>query len=305
MALENRRSPIEQRPPKEQHAMRPEHWTEKVYTPASDIRSPVQLARAAFRDGAAARYVAWRILLRDLNARYRQTALGFLWAFIPPIAIAIGLTLATRSKVLQIGETAIPYPAYVILGVTLWQTFTEAATGPIQAVAEARTMLGRINFPREALVIAKGADVLVNLAIKALLVVATFFIYGVGVHWTVMFAPLALIPLLLLGLGIGTILAPIGAIYQDAPRALAVAMSFWFFITPIAYPLPAEGLFARLVLLNPVTPLMVAVQDLTTMGNLTMPMEFAVTSVLSTCFFAGAWLVFRLSMPYVIERMSS
>jgi lipopolysaccharide transport system permease protein len=256
-------------------------------------------------DARAAQYVAWRILVRDLSARYRQTALGFLWAFIPPLAVAAALSLASGSRVLQVGQTPIPYVAYVVFGVVLWQAFAEAATSPIQAVAEARSMLTRINFPREALLMAKGADVIVNFFVKAVLVGAVFAWYGVPVYWTAFFALFALFAMVLLGLAIGTILAPIGAIYQDAPRVLSVALSFWFFLTPIAYPLPTDGLFSAVVRLNPVTPLVVAIQDLTTQGTLTMPFEFFTVATLSIMLFIIAWVLFRLTMPYVIERMGS
>lgn len=283
----------------------PSSTSAHVITYRSAVRTPMQLLRDMVYDARAARYVAWRILVRDLSARYRQTALGFLWAFIPPLAVAGALSVASGSRVLQVGPTPIPYLAYVVFGVVLWQAFSEAATSPIQAVSEARSMLTKINFPREALVIAKGGDVLVNFVVKALLVGAVFVWYGVPVYWTALLAPFALLAMVLLGLAIGTMLAPIGAIYQDAPRVLSVALSFWFFLTPVAYPLPTEGLFSTLVNLNPVTPLMVAIRDLTNLGQLSMPLEFYAVAMLSVVLFVIAWVLFRLTMPYVIERMGS
>ena len=56
-----------------------------VYTPESPLKNPGRLLRAMFRDVLAARELAWRLFVRDLSAQYRQTYLGYVWAFLPPL----------------------------------------------------------------------------------------------------------------------------------------------------------------------------------------------------------------------------
>ena len=56
-----------------------------VYTPESPLRHPGRLLRALLRDLLAARELAWRLFVRDLSANYRQTYLGYIWAFLPPL----------------------------------------------------------------------------------------------------------------------------------------------------------------------------------------------------------------------------
>jgi lipopolysaccharide transport system permease protein len=126
------------------------------------------------RDLLASRELAWQLMVRDISAQYRQSFLGIFWAVIPPIVMAAGFTLASNSKVIAIGATDLPYPAYVMFSMTLWQTFVEALNAPVQAVAEAKQMLAKINFPREALILAKLGQVFFNFAIKLILIVGLF-----------------------------------------------------------------------------------------------------------------------------------
>jgi lipopolysaccharide transport system permease protein len=278
---------------------------ERIYSPQSTIRKPLKLVQEMLRDVMDARYIAWRLFVRDTRARYRQTALGYLWAFLPPLALAAGLTLASEARVLTIGATEIPYAAYVIFGAVIWQTFTEVANGPIQAVSEARTMLTRVNFPREALIMAKMADAIFNFFVKLVLIAATFAWYQVTLPITAFAAPLALAALFIFGLAVGLLLAPVAALYQDFSRGLTILLGFWFFLTPIAYPLPKEGLFGRIVVLNPLTPLITTIRELTYVGTLSETTAFVVVTFLSLIALTVAWVLYRVSMPLVIERMSA
>ncbi|MEM7556914.1 MAG: ABC transporter permease, partial [Cyanobacteria bacterium P01_A01_bin.84] len=123
-----------------------------VYRPESLMRHPLQLLQDMLQDLIASRELAWRLMIRDISAKYRQSFLGLFWAVIPAVVMAATFTFAKNGGVVNIGTTDIPYPAYVMFSMTLWQTFTEALNGPIQAVTAAKQMLAKIKFPREALI---------------------------------------------------------------------------------------------------------------------------------------------------------
>lgn len=278
---------------------------EIVYTPDSLLRRPRFLLWTMWQDLLASRELAWRLMVRDISAQYRQAFLGVAWAFIPPIAMALGFTLAKDANVFTVGETDIPYPAYVMFNTALWQTFVDAATGPVQAVIQAKPMLARVNFPREAIVLAKIGEVGFNFSIKLLLIVALFIYFQVPVSWTVVLTPVALIHLVMLGTLVGILLAPIGVLYQDVSRSLNMVMGFWLFLTPVIYPVPTEGLFGALVAWNPVTPLLSTLRELATTGNVSNPLGFWVVSGLTLVGLLLTWVGFRIAIPYVVERVTS
>ncbi|MEM6448435.1 MAG: ABC transporter permease [Cyanobacteria bacterium J06642_2] len=279
--------------------------SEIVHTPESLLRHPFALMRLMWSDLLASRELAWRLMVRDISAQYRQALLGIAWAFAPPVAMAIGLTLARDAKVLAIGDTDIPYPAYVMFSVTLWQTFVEAISGPIQAVAQAKPMLARVNFPREALVLAKLGEVGFNFCIKLILIVGLFVYFRVPVSWSVFLAPVALFNLILLGTLVGVLLAPIGMLYLDISKSLNPITNFWLFLTPVIFPVPEAGIFGTLVSWNPVTPLLVTTRELATTGIVSNPGGFWLISGLTIVGVLATWVSFRIAMPYVVERVTS
>jgi len=103
--------------------MRDPHQQVTVYTPESRLRHPLDLFRDMGRSLLTSRELAWRLMVRDIKAQYRQTGLGLFWAFIPPIVTAAGLTIERDAQVINLGETDLPYPAYVMFSMTLWQTY--------------------------------------------------------------------------------------------------------------------------------------------------------------------------------------
>jgi lipopolysaccharide transport system permease protein len=278
---------------------------EIIYTPESSLRHPLKLFHEMWHDLRASRELAWRLMVRDINSQYRQSLLGISWAFLPSIIMTIGFTLANEGNVIQVGKTDLPYPVYVMFSTVLWQTFVEALNAPLQAVMLAKPLLAKVNFPREALILAKLGEVFFNFAIKVILIIAVFIWFQIPVTWNILLAPVAIIHLILLGTFIGLFLAPLGVLYQDVSRGLTLITGFWLFITPIIYPVPKAGIFSLLVNFNPVTPLLVTARELATTGVISHPVEFWVVSILTFIGLIFTWIVFRLAMPFVIERVSS
>nr|WP_265338643.1 MULTISPECIES: ABC transporter permease [unclassified Nodularia (in: cyanobacteria)] len=281
------------------------HQHQVIYTPESTLRHPLTLFRQMWRDLLASRELAWRLMVRDISAQYRQSFLGIAWAFLPPIIMATSFTLASNAQVINVGVTDIPYPAYVMFSTALWQTFVEALNAPVQAVTTAKPMLARVNFPREALILAKVGEVFFNFAVKLILIVALFIWFQIPVGWTIILTPVPLIHLVLLGTFLGILLAPLGVLYQDVSKGLTLITGFWLFLTPVVYPVPKAGTFGFLVQMNPVTPLLVTTRELATTGVVSEPYGFWLVSTITLVGLILTWVIFRLAMPFVVERVSS
>lgn len=282
-----------------------QHLSEMVYTPESRIRHPLRLFKEIWRDLLGSRDLAWRLMVRDIKALYRQSLLGIFWAVIPPIVTAIGLTLANSAKVINIGMTDLPYPAYVMFSIVLWRTFVETLFGQISGLMNAKAMLTKIKFPPESLILSQLGQQLFNFAIKLVLIIGMFIWFRVTVTWTVILAPFALLFLVMLGTSLGLLLAPIAVLYQDIPRTLTLMTTAWLFLTPVIYPVPQTGVFGTVVRLNPVTPLLVTTRELATTGEVSQPLGFFVISGITLVGLLLTWMVYRLAMPIIIERMSA
>jgi lipopolysaccharide transport system permease protein len=276
-----------------------------IYNSKSWLRQSENPFREMWHDLLASRELAWRLMVRDIKAQYRQSFLGIFWAFVPAIAAAAGFTLASNAKIINLGTTDIPYPVYVLFSMTLWQTFVAALNAPVQAVAGGKSILSRIKFPREALILSKLGTVLFDFGIKLILVVGAFLWFRISVTGSVLLAPVALVHLIMLGLAIGLFLAPLNGLYQDIGRGLSLLTGIWLFLTPVIFATPRTGWFGLVVGLNPVTPLLVTTRELATTGVISNPVGFWITSAIAFIGLLLAWVFYRVAMPYVIERASS
>ena len=279
--------------------------SKKKYHSRSQLTEPKALMLSMIGDLLASRKLAWRLMVRDINAKYRQTLLGYFWALIPPVVVAYGLVIASQTKVVNIGPTDLPYPAYVMLSMVLWQTFLEAFNAPLAAVSESKTMLAKVNFPREAIILAKVGEVFFNFLIKLILVVFIFVAYDMPISAMAFLAPIGVIQIVILGTFFGLLIAPVGGIYQDFSKGIVIITTPWLLITPVLYPIPTNGFFATIVSLNPVTPLLVTTRELATTGVVSNWLGFISVSLISFLGLLIAWVFFRLAIPYVIERMPS
>lgn len=278
---------------------------EVIYTPESRIRHPVILLKEIWHDILASRDLAWRLMLRDIKAQYRQSFLGILWAFIPPIFTAIGLTLANNAQVINIGATDLPYPAYVMFSMVLWRTFVESLFGQISGLSGAKNMLTKIKFPPESLILSQLGQQFFNFAIKFLLIMGMFLWFRISIAWTIFFAPFVLLLLVVLGTSLGMLLAPVAALYHDVSRGLTLLTTAWMFLTPVIYPVPQHGILGVIVNINPVTPLLVTIRELATTGNLSQKTGLVVSGGVAIASILIAWVVYRLTIPILVERMSA
>ncbi len=276
-----------------------------VYSADSQMRRPGQLARAMVRDLAQARELSWRLFVRDVSALYRQSVLGVLWSFAPPIVTALIFILLQQADVLNLSQTSMPYPVYVLTGTILWQVFTESLNAPLRSAKASQSLLVRVNFPREALIVSAGLTVLFNLLIKVVVLAGLFLLFGVPLTWGVLAAFVPVLMLVFLGIGAGMLLTPVGMLYSDVTAALPTLTQILFFLTPVVYAPPQTFPLSLIVALNPVSPLLIAARDLAVTGELNNPVAFLLASALALLLLLAGWLLYRISMPIVIERVGA
>ena len=277
---------------------------EVVYTAEPMLRRPRVLIKSMIDDLIASRELAWRLFVRDLKARYRQSLLGYVWAFLPPVLTTFTFVLLRSGGVLIMGDTGIPYAAYVLVGTLLWQGFVDAMNAPIRLMTASKPMLTNINFPREALILAGLAQVLFNTLIRMTLLVFVFVWFDIEMQWMILTSPIAILSILIFGLMVGLLLSPMALLYTDISQGLPLVTTMWFFLTPVIYPASTARL-AWLTSWNPVAPLLVTAREMLTTGTLTHQLGFVLVTLISIALLVIGWLIYRLAMPHLIERMSA
>lgn len=280
-------------------------YTKTVYTPESQLNSPWLLLKAMMRDLLDGRELAWRLTIRDISAQYRQSLLGVLWAFILPIANTITWIFLNGTGIVAVGDTALPYPVYVFTGSMLWAIFVDAVNAPLKKLSASKAMLAKINFPREAILLSGIYETIFNGGIKVVLMLAALLFFGIYPGWGLALFPLAFLSIIIAGSLIGLIVTPLGLLYQDIGKAIPLLLQFYMFITPVVFPMPENGRVAMIFKFNPMTPLILTARDWLTGFTPQFLPNFIIVNAVAIVLILFFWVVYRLAMPIIIERMSA
>jgi lipopolysaccharide transport system permease protein len=275
----------------------------KTYTPESAILDPRRLIREMVGELRDSRELAEALFKRDMKAQFRQSILGYAWLFFPPIATTLVWFFLNSSGVVQVGDTGMPYPAFVMIGTLLWQAFLESLTKPITSLAGAKGMLTKLNFPRIAPVMAGIGQTTLTSAIRLVLLIPVFMFAGVEASWTIVFFPFAYLSMVLLGVAIGSLLTPIGLLYSDIARGIGIMGQFAMYATPVVYPVATSGLLGWVNKFNPITYLVETGRATLVAGSFdALPTALVISGCAFILLIVG-WTIFHITVPRIIERM--
>lgn len=277
----------------------------RVYNAQSNVQSPLVMIKEMFRDLRGGQDLAIRLTIRDIKALYRQSFLGIIWAFIIPIANTVTWIMLNATGIVEMGDTGIPYPVYVFTGTMIWAMFLESMQAPIVKVSSNKSMIAKVNFPREALVLSAIYQSLFNASIKAIILIVALGALGYlgGIH--VLLFPFALISLVIAGTAIGLLLTPIGTLYTDISKGLPLIMQFLMYTTPVIYAIPKEGWSAELIRNNPLTPLIMTARDWLTGQDSEFLIPFLWVTGASILLLLIVMIIFRVAIPILVERMNA
>lgn len=275
----------------------------RIYSPERSIRHPMTMVKEIIRDIIAGRELAWRLFTRDLSAQYRKSYLGYIWAIVPPFAASLTFVFLNSQGIVRIDTGGVPYPAFAMMGTLLWQVFVDGTSCAPSALTGSGAMLTKINFPREALLIAKIYMAGFNLLIRLVALAAVMALWGIAPSASLLFFPIAMAALFGLGLAIGLIIAPLSSLYGDVSRAMGVILPFWMLFTPVVYPARTSGLAGLLSEWNPVSPVLTTARESLSGMALSLLPAFGVVSALTLLGILVGVIGMRVAMPHLIARM--
>jgi lipopolysaccharide transport system permease protein len=273
----------------------------RTYEPHKQLKAGIGIWGEMVTELFEFRELIWRLFMRDLSAKYKQSVFGNIWGLLMPF-VAIGtFVYLHQAGILNIGKTAMPYPLFALIGLSVWQIFATGLTSGSNSLIGAGDLITKINFPREVLVIASMAQSIYEFLIKFALVVICFFWFNFTPSWTMLLVPLALLPLLVLTVGLSLLLALLNGVMRDIGNMVSLFLMFLMFLTPVLYPIPEPSAF--LFQLNFLAPLVNAPRDLIGVGHITEPGRFLFSSALSVLIFFLAWRIFHLVETKIPERL--
>ncbi len=188
---------------------------------------------------------------RDLKVRYKQTAIGIVWAILQPFIIMVVFTVFF-GELLKVPSDGVPYPIFVYTGLLFWQFFSSALSDTSNVLITNQAIITKVYFPRLILPLSSVATKFIDFAFAALILVGMMFYYGYTPHLSgLLILPLLLLITFMASTGAGLFLASINVKYRDVRYALPFFIQILMFVTPVIYPAGIAGKYSWVLALNP------------------------------------------------------
>jgi lipopolysaccharide transport system permease protein len=192
----------------------------------SRVLAPRELWR--YRDLAA------QIALRDITVRYRQTALGGVWAVLQPVGFMVVFSLFF-GQLAGVASNGLPYPLFSLAALVAWTFFANALLLGSDSLVANSALVSKIYFPRifmPAGIIVAG---FVDLGISLVILIAIVLIYGYVPSLAILTLPLLIVIAATAALGTSSALSAINVRYRDVRYVVPFAIQMWLFATPVVY----------------------------------------------------------------------
>ena len=182
-----------------------------------------------------------KILLRELvvtdfKLRYQGSVLGYLWSILKPIFLFIILYIVF-DKFLRLGRDIEHFPVYLLVGIVLWNFFTEATVQGLQSIVSRGDLIRKINFPKFIIVVSGTISAFINLIINTIAILVFCVINSVSISAEALLIIPLIAELYIFSLAVAFFLATLNVKYRDIGYLWEIFLQAAFYATPVIYPL--------------------------------------------------------------------
>lgn len=202
------------------------------------------------------RDLLWSLADRDLRLRYRQTLLGITWVVLQPVLGALIFTFVF-GIVAGLGPDRSRYFVVTFVSLAAWGLFAGVVTRSSASLVQNSGLISKVWFPRAVIPCSVIPSALVDFAVAFLLWLAFVAWFGDALPATILLAPLWLLGILGLAIGLGLVGAALMVSYRDVQHLLPVALQLLLYASPVAYAAThVPERYLALYWLNPMAPLL-------------------------------------------------
>ncbi len=181
------------------------------------------------------RELLWSMTGRNVRSQYKQSILGYAWIFVNPLMQILVLTFVF-STILLIPSLGIPFPLFLFVGLLPWMFFSNALATATDSIAGSASLVTKVYFPREILVMAAVFSKIVDLLFGLLILLGLMIVYSEYPSWTLVWVPAIFAIQLLFTVGLALPMAALNLYFHDVRYLVGVVLLAWFYMTPILYP---------------------------------------------------------------------
>jgi len=247
------------------------------------------------------RVLVQSLVVRELKARYRGTVLGFLWSFFNPLLLMIvytavfGLIISPRDPAFE--SKPLIYALYLFCGILPWHWFASSTLESANVLMINGNLIKKILFPAEVLPVVTVTANLVHFLFGLPIVLIFIPILGRSLTPYLLLLPAVIVVQYVFSLGLSMLISSLTVHFRDIKDILSNLLTFWFFATPIVYPMTfgtiQESSWLRNFLnLNPMTHIVQGYQYCLFYGSLFHWKRLGFTLLISMILFGVGYTVF-------------
>lgn len=221
---------------------------------ASPLRFLLRPLMLAWRQRVLLRRMTWR----EISLRYRESVLGSVWAVINPL-LMLGIYTFVFGYMLKSrwpgqGDSKLLFAITLFAGLIVNSLFADTVNRATTVIAENANYVRKVVFPLESLPMVLLGSALFHATVSLAILIVANAVVGTGLHWTVLWLPVVLAPIVLTTAGVAWALASLGVYLRDAGQVVGFVTAFLMFLSPIFYPLTSFPESVRpLLFANPLT----------------------------------------------------
>lgn len=208
---------------------------------------------------------------REFQSKYRNSLLGAAWTVLNPLAMIVVYTVIFAQVMharLPGVDSAFAYGIYLCAGILTWGLFAEIVGRGQTVFLDNATLLKKLSFPRICLPIIVVLGAGLNFAIVFALFTGFLVLSGNFPGWVFLAIVPVLVVQIIFAIGLGIILGVLNVFFRDVGQFFGILLQFWFWFTPIVYPLAIVHESIRdLIAWNPMVPIIAAYQGVLVNGT--------------------------------------
>jgi lipopolysaccharide transport system permease protein len=277
----------------------------RVYRPNQRLEMGcLETLAVMFRSVIRSRELVGQLFKRDFFAKHNKSFLGVTWIFLTPILGVITWIFFKKAGVLSPGDVGVPYIVFIVVGISMWALFLGAFNSTSRIFFSASKLITQVNLPREAIIVKQLLLHLATFSVLLLLNVLILLFYGVTISWTIIFFPLVIIPMLLLGTAMGMLVSLASVVARDIENGVKMVMKLMLFSIPIIYSSNVKVAWLKPILkYNPLTHLVCSARDILIHGTLYDTGGYIVCSFGALLFFIIVCRFFYIAENKIIEKV--
>jgi len=247
----------------------------------------------------------------DFKLRYQGSVLGYTWSLLRPLLLFV-ILYVVFVYFLKIGKGIDHYPVYLLLGIVIWNFFSEMTMQSLGSIVGRADLIRKVRIPRWLIVFSSSMSATINFGLSLVVVFVFMIVNQVPLTIGVLMLPVYFVMIYVFALGLSLFLAAAYVKFRDIRYIWEVILQAGFYATPIIYPLQLinNPLVEKIILMNPLAQAiqgsryyLITHETLTTYNMWNGAWYVILPSLFVLAMFLGGIMYFKSQSKYFAENI--